>query len=239
MTDDDLTTGRPECGEDVAAYALGALDATEAVAFERHLESCAACRDELLAFRHVVHALPMSAPEHSASPELRRRVLRAVADEPRRTAAGAPAAHRRSRLQRRLMPRPAAALATVAAGAVLAVVVVAVVLLSSSSPPATRVNDAQVTGHGTAQLRVTGGHGELTLQRFSPPPAGEIYEVWLKRGTAPPSPTTALFSVTADGTGDVVVPGNLRGVSLVMVTPEPAGGTRVPTHPAVLSASLT
>ena len=54
-----------------------------------------------------------------------------------------------------------------------------------------------------------------------------------------PSPTMALFSVTAAGDGQVDVPGSLHGVSLVMVTPEPAGGTKVPTHAPVISASLT
>ena len=73
----------------------------------------------------------------------------------------------------------------------------------------------------------------------SPPPAGQIYEVWIKRPNQSPSPTSALFSVTTNGDGDVDVPGSLRGVDEVMVTPEPAGGTTVPTHPAVIQADLT
>ncbi len=55
----------------------------------------------------------------------------------------------------------------------------------------------------------------------------------------PPAPTSALFSVTADGDGNVGVPGNLSGVRFVMVTPEPVGGSRVPTHPAVVRAQLS
>ena len=98
---------------------------------------------------------------------------------------------------------------------------------------------AKVTGQGTAQLRIARGKAELVVHHFSPPPAGKIYEVWLQRGKASPSPTMALFSVTAAGDGQVDVPGSLHGVSLVMVTPEPAGGTKVPTHPPVISASLT
>lgn len=236
MTDENRTPDAHECGDEVAAYALGALDPSEVAAFERHLESCTVCRDELLAFRQVVQTLPMGAPEHRAPPELRRRVLDAVANEPRVAPDAAGSAAPRPSRRRWLVPRPAAALAGALA---VAAVALAVVLLSSPSTPATRVIDAQVTGHGTAQLRLTGDRGELILQHFPPPPAGEVYEVWLKRGKRPPSPTTALFSVTADGDGVVAVPGNLRGVSLVMVTPEPAGGTRAPTNPAVLSASLT
>ena len=37
---------------------------------------------------------------------------------------------------------------------------------------------------------------------------------------------------------DVDVPGNLHGVTHVMVTREPAGGTQKPTHPPVIRAYL-
>jgi hypothetical protein len=79
----------------------------------------------------------------------------------------------------------------------------------------------------------------LVVHHFSPPPAGQIYEVWLKHANRAPSPTSALFSVTAKGDGDIDVPGNLHGVAQVMVTAEPAGGSRVPTHPAVILANLS
>ena len=236
MNDRDRTPQNRECGGDVAAYALGALDAAEADAFLRHLDTCSVCRDELASFQEVVTALPMSAPRHRASPELKRRVLRAIDDEP--VPAGAPrrAARGRVRVSRWAVPRSALAFSTALAILVLAFVAVS---LTSSSGPGTRVIDAKVTGQGTAQLRIGRGQAELVVHHFSPPPAGQIYQVWLQRGQASPSPTTALFSVTAAGDGQVDVPGSLHGVSLVMVTPEPAGGTKVPTHPPVISASLT
>jgi hypothetical protein len=237
MTDRDRIETNRDCGEDVAAYALGALDPTEAEAFRGHLETCVVCRDELTAFQQVVDVLPMSVPAHPAPRGLRRRVLRAVANEPR-LAAGS---ERRadgptSWLSRRLVPRPALAF-----GAALAIAVVAFagVELSSSSSPASRVINAQVTGHGTAELRLTSGHADLVLHHFSPPPAGKIYEVWLKRANRPPSPAGALFSVTAQGDGDIDVPGDLHGVAQVIVTPEPAGGSPMPTHAAVILADLT
>jgi hypothetical protein len=236
MSDEDRIVEERDCGSDVAAFALGALEPAEADAFRRHMESCAVCRDELVAFQAVVDALPMTAPLHQAPPDLRRRVMDAVESEPRARRDGAPAPRPRSRLADWLTPRPALAFGM---AAVLAVAVLAGITLSSSSSPSARVISAQVTGQGTAELRVTGGHGELVLHRFSPPPAGEVYEVWVKRPNHSPSPTSALFSVTTKGDGDVDVPGSLRGVDEVMVTPEPAGGTRVPTHPAVIQADLT
>ena len=65
---------------------------------------------------------------------------------------------------------------------------------------------------------------------------GRIYEVWLKRPGAAPAPTTALFSVPAGGAADIGIPGALGGVSEVLVTEEPAGGSGAPTGPPVLVA---
>lgn len=238
MSDREHDATLRHCGDDVAAYALGALDQAEADAFLRHLETCSICRDELASFEEVVNALPLSSPRHSAPPELKRRVLRTIEREPRgsagRTPAGsAPARGRRARWR---VPRPALALATALA---VAVAVVIGLQTGSSQTGGTRIIHAQVTGQGTADLTLNGGHAQLVVRHFAPPPAGQIYEVWLKRGSGSPIPTSALFSVTAAGEGDVAVPGSLHGVSLVMVTPEPAGGSRVPTHPAVISAKLT
>jgi anti-sigma-K factor RskA len=236
MNDRDRTPQSRECGGDVAAYALGALDPAESDAFVRHLDTCAVCRDELASFQEVVNALPMSAPPHRASPELRRRVLRAMNDEPVRAGAPRRAARGRGRRSRWGLPRPVLAVGTALAVVVLAF---AIISLTSSSGPAPKVIQAKVTGPGTAELRIARGQAELVVHDFSPPPAGKIYQVWLQRGQASPSPTMALFSVTAAGDGQVDVPGSLHGVSHVLVTPEPAGGSKVPTHSPVITASLT
>jgi len=236
VTGPDHTPDIHDCGGDVAAYALGALDRAEAEGFREHLETCIVCRDELAAFQRVVDIIPMAAAQHPAPRPLRRRVLDAVEREPRPQLSGERRARRRPLLAGLSVSRPAFAL-----GAAMAVVVLAVggIVLGSSGTAKTRVYAAQVTGPGSAEVRVTGGQAELIVHHFSPPPAGQIYEVWLGRPNRPPAPTSALFSVTAKGDGDVDVPGNLRGVNQVVVTPEPAGGTRVPTHPAVIRAQLS
>jgi hypothetical protein len=91
---------------------------------------------------------------------------------------------------------------------------------------------------GSAQVRVTNGRAELIVEHFAPPPLGRIYEVWLKRGAAAPTPTPTLFSVTRAGHADVGVAGRLKGVTEVLVTPEPLGGSLVPTHAPVIVARL-
>jgi anti-sigma-K factor RskA len=235
VSDKDSLPGREHCGEDVAAYALGALEPAEAEAFARHLETCAVCRDELEAFQQIVDLLPMTAPSFEASPKLRRRLRRAITDEPHPAAAGASAARRPRRSWRpEWLPRPVLG---VAAG--LAVIAIALVIVLSGGGSNTRVVQAQVTGHGSASLKISGHHGELIVQHFAAPPSGKIYEVWLVHGKRAPQPTSALFDVNADGNTAVDVPGSLEGVSQVLVTPEPAGGSKVPTHTPVIAAQLS
>jgi hypothetical protein len=85
-----------------------------------------------------------------------------------------------------------------------------------------------------ALLRRLGPRAELIVSGMSEPPPGEVYELWLERTGRVPSPTDALFTVTNAGAGTVEVPGGLRGVSSVMVTREPRGGSATPSSPAVL-----
>lgn len=223
-------------GDDVAAYALGALDPGEAAAFRAHLETCVVCREELATFQQVVDVLPMSAPQHRASRRLRRHVIataRAEANAPVHGGRPWPS----TLLGRASVPR--AALAFGAAVALVAIVLAGVQLTSSSTNKA-HIYRAQVIGSaGSAEVTVSAGHAQLIVHRMPAPPAGKIYEVWLVRGTTAPAPTSALFGVTANGDGDVDVPGNLKGITEVLVTPEPAGGSQTPTHAPVIRAVLS
>ena len=47
-----------------------------------------------------------------------------------------------------------------------------------------------------------------------------------------------LFSVTHSGAGSVGVPGSLSGVSKVLVTDEPLGGSLKPTRTPIIVASV-
>jgi anti-sigma factor RsiW len=218
--------GTHDCGGDAAAYVLGALDAEEVDAFRRHLDECVVCRDEVASFQQTVDALPMAAPQLAAPRGVRRRVLAEVrADARRRNIAERP--------RRWSLPRPAIAIGALAA---LALAAFGGVELTSNGASSTRIIDASL---GHAQLRVSGGHAELVVHDLKQPAPGRIYEVWLKRGSAAPSPTRALFGVTRAGDGDVDVPGNLHGVTTVMVTQEPAAGSPAPTTPPVIVTNLT
>jgi anti-sigma-K factor RskA len=205
------------CGLDAAPYVLGALEPSEARAFARHLDECAVCRDEVVTLAPVLEALPASAPAQPVPRALRRRVRRAVRAEPKRRARHRPVAPRTGWL----------ALAAAVAAAVI-------VQLGSGRPPE-RVIPATV---GQAELRAAGGHGELVVDRLPALPADRTYELWLvsRHGHAVPS---TLFGVTARGTADLGVPGDLHGITRLLVTVEPRAGSLVPTTPAVIQLPLT
>lgn len=216
------------CGADAAAYALGALEAAEAEAFRRHMAECVVCRDEVEAFRHTVDLLPLAAAQQSVPRGLKRRVMHAVRHD-----GDAPPARATSR---RLTLRPVIA----GAAALLVVAAIAIgVALGTSSPAGRHTISAQVIGPGSARMTIApDGRAELIVRNLPQPSAGDIYEVWLKRGDHSPAPTRALFGVTTAGAGDVGIPGDVRGVSEVLVTQEPAGGSRVPTHAPVIVVRL-
>jgi len=233
------------CGGNAAPYVLGALTDEEHEAFRRHLESCWVCREE-------VAALPAAAPQLSAPPQLKRRLMSSVRDDARRRAAHgedqltedgqgqsrAPARDRRPEAlaRMRLRWRPNLAVATLAA----AVIALAVIALTPSGGGGTRVSRATVLPHGaSASLSVSDGHAQLNIAGMPQSAPGRVYEVWLKRSASGQAlPTDTLFTVAADGAASVGVPGSVNGVTEIMVTSEPLGGSRVPTLPALIVARV-
>jgi anti-sigma factor RsiW len=223
------------CGHDAAAYVLGALDPGEVQVFRRHLEGCAVCREEVAALGAVVQALPMAAPQLAVNRALRRRVLADVRSAKRTAAREARERRRRPRA------RPASMRIALAGAAVLAVVaaIVAGVGLFSEGSGRGRLVRASVTWpSASAVVRLQGRRVELIVRRMPAPPAGDVYEVWLKRAGGAPIATLALFGVTSSGAADVGVPGDLRGVREVLVTPERVGGSLRPTHAPVIVARI-
>jgi anti-sigma-K factor RskA len=79
----------------------------------------------------------------------------------------------------------------------------------------------------------------LIVHHLPQPPSGRVYEVWLKRAGQAPAPTSALFTVSRGGEGEILVPGSLHAVNQLMVTQEPRGGSAVPTGAPVIVARLS
>jgi anti-sigma-K factor RskA len=225
---------------DAGAYVLGALDEHEIEPFREHMAACAVCREEVGQLQEVTDSLAIAVPRAQAPPEVRARLMAVVGGEAELLRAAGHEADRpvraRPRWRWRLFPALAATCALVAG------VLIGTLVLNTGSGQQTRVIQAQVlppAGHdATATLHKVGSRVELRVMGMPTPALGRIYEVWLKDGSQAPRPTDALFSVTGRGNGTVGVPGDLRGVSKVMVTEEPIGGSLKPTRNPVIVASV-
>jgi len=217
--------------DDIGAYLLSALEPAEQAAFEGHLATCPECRAEVEELRVAADALPRSVEPFAAPPSLKRSLMAAVREDAR------PA---RRPLFERLFGgiRPQFALAGAAAILFVAVLVgtqvggggngkrvVAAVVDRSRVPDAT----ATLTlGKGAGQLRVTG---------MPHPRAGQVYEIWLKRGDqVQPGP---LFNTDRSGNGTGAIPDDLGGVDAVLVTREKTGGAMKPSEAPIISARIS
>ena len=182
-----------------------------------------------------MQALPMAAVQQPVPRGLKRRVMREVKRQPK------PSRVRQPRMGWRLSTVRLTPRTALAGFGVLAVVAAAgITALEVPGSGAGRLITAQVSGiSGSAQLKLVDNHGELVVRHLTRPGAGKVYEVWVKTATGAAVPASVLFGVSADGDADVSLPRSLSGISTVMVTPEPLGGTPVPTHTPVITAQLS
>ena len=188
---------RPDgCGENAAPYVLGAL--TD----EEHEASgapgvCAVCREEVAALQVVADALPAAAPQLSAPPELKRRVMASVREDAR-SARGAPSRRGRDPPSR---SRAAALAAALASGARAAVRAAWRAGGDRARAPAAggaaHARDSRAGDPG-ARERVAERRRRARAaehRRHAADGRGRVYEVWVKR-SGRPQPTDALFTVT-------------------------------------------
>jgi hypothetical protein len=231
--------------ESVGAYVLGALPEDEHVAFAGHLPACDVCAREVAELQVVADALALGVPQVVPARDLKDRIIAVVRSEAELLAASGPQADRPPPPIRRrwwrgsvLAVRPLAA--AVAAAALVAVGVAGGVALSGGGgggrtiPAQVRIDSAP---SARASLVVADGATHLRVRNMPPPPPGKVYEVWLQRGSAAPTPTSTLFSVDRAGRADVGVPNASQGFDQVLVTAEPAGGSLVPTSAPIIVAS--
>lgn len=226
--------------DDLAAYALGALDPGEAEALEAHLSACQGCRDYLRALWPAVDALAASVPQVEPPPALRERLVATVRAEAERIAAAEreraePARPRRTGW-RGLIARPATALVAVG---ILAGAAIGYVIHGGGSPSRSvvpvRPTAAAPPGSIAASLSRVDGQAMLRVRRMPPLRPGRVYETWAERdGVMRPEST---FVLGQDGTATAALP-NLGGATAVLVTEEPRGGSDHPTSAPLMRAAL-
>jgi anti-sigma factor RsiW len=234
--------------DDAGSYVLHALPDDEHERFEAHLATCPDCRREVADLQVAADTLPLAAVQVGPPPELRDRIMTIVrseaellaaagarADEPAAApAAKPPRTRRRWSLSLRPLPAAMAASALVAAG------VIGGIVLTGADHTKTVTGTVQIASAPAARasLQLSDDATKLEVRRMPAPPAGKVYQVWLKRPNQDPAPTTALFRTDRRGSADVEIQrGRLKGVDQVLVTAEPDGGSMQPTSAPVIVAS--
>jgi hypothetical protein len=229
--------------DEVGAYLLDALPEPERQAFERHLQDCAACREEVERLRPAADALPRSVEPLAPPPRLKASLMEAVRAE----AATAPVPRRtRPSLRERLggigSLRPT--LAWASASFLLAVGLLTGYgvseLLSGDATRTVAASADRARAPGAAGTLSMAGDGEdgaiLRVQGLRDPGRGRVFQAWIERdGVVVPEPT---FEVGPGGSGAVAVPEDMRGARAVMVTREPRGGSRKPSESPILTVRL-
>lgn len=231
-------------------YAIDALETeAERRRFERHLQRCRSCSDEVRGLRETATRLGFAAARRPP-PTLRPRVMSAVA-----TASQLPVVRHHARPRPRtlpLLPR----LSTLAAGAAVAVALVLGAALAVAQHRLDQVRtsdqaiaavlaapDAQVltsstSAGGTTTLVVSAARRQMivTAAGLPAPPSGKVYQLWLigppqtrSAGLLPAGQSARPLPVLASG----LATGDEFGMTV-----EPVGGTAQPTTTPIVVIKL-
>lgn len=223
--------------EDLAAYALEALEPGEATAFERHLAGCERCQAELRWLAPAVQSLPESVERQEPPRRLRENLMAEVRADARRAEGGSAVRERRALLPEWLRGG-GLRLATGFAVVLLAVAAVAGYEIGKGGGEggAQTVFSHQPGGLTVAMVR-EGDGGTLKLAGVPQLPPGKVLEAWVRReGEVEPVP--ALFVPDREGRASTMI-ADMNGVDTVMVTEEPQGGSQQPTSEPIATMSVS
>jgi anti-sigma-K factor RskA len=157
-----------------AGYVLNALDPEDRRAFESHLDGCAQCREEVATLGEATTGLALAVEGPSPAPDLRARLLESARSE-RETVVPL--------RRRRWTPAWTAA---AAAAACLAIGLGVWATLGGSN--GSRAREPQTLalpgGRGSLEIGRT-GKATLVVDRIAAAPSGQLYEIWVIRGSTP------------------------------------------------------
>ena len=234
--------------EDLAGYALGALEGPEGIRVETHVARCVTCASVLAQYRAIVSTLPIGLDPVAPPPEAWA-AIRAEARR-RRLPVGQGAGSRvRPNWRRAMWP----VLTTLVASLLVWNVVLQRELTRRAPGPApgpevealSRRPGRLVVLAGTGQpgasarlfVAVDGG-GHLAISGLTPLPRGRTYQLWFIR-TGASAATGGTFRVDARGLAwaKADVPASLDEVRAIAVTEEPVPGSVSPTGQHILEAT--
>ena len=228
---------------------LGVLDAEEARQLERHADDCDRCKNELRWLTPAVRALPETVNRETPPPQLRARLMAEVRADAAELAGPEPAAASerggfgawlRGLNVGGLTYKPLAGFAAV----ILIVAAFAGYEVGNSGGGGGATNTQQFSvtppvkepSGVTASVVRHGDRGMIKLTGVRTLPKGRVLEAWVQRGEEI-KPVPALFVPDAKGNATTTI-ADLKGVEKVLVTREPAGGTKAPTSTPIAAVSL-
>ncbi|HEX4751333.1 MAG TPA: anti-sigma factor [Solirubrobacterales bacterium] len=234
---------------EAVAYALGALDPGQIDDFKEHLQRCERCQEELRWLAPAVRALPEAVESRTPPPALKERLMAEVRADVEAEAKRARTEERRERdrsgtgLVEWLRGLHIGGLTwKPLAGMALVVLIVAggigyAVGTDNTGGGGPHTTEIEPGANGIEAKVVTeGNRAEVRLAGVNKLPKGKVLEAWVQRGNAV-EPVPALFVPDHAGNASTTIE-NIKGVSLVMVTKEPAGGTKVPTEEPFVEVPL-
>jgi anti-sigma-K factor RskA len=225
--------------EDLAAYMLGALEPEDVAALEHHAESCERCRSEMRWLEPAVEALPEAVARREPPPQLRAQLMAEVRADARAAGTSRESAGPRARFKAWRQAsgsfawKPLAGLAAVA----LIVAVFAGYEVGNGGGGNGGTPTPIVVTAGNATVVNEDGSGKIHLTDVKSLPPNRVLEAWVRRD-GEVEPVTALFVPDREGDATTML-GNMRGVDLVMVTTEPAGGSQSPTSAPIAEVAIS
>ena len=201
-----------------AAYALNALDPEDRWTYERHLDTCDRCRDDVAALRESAARLAYAAPASQPRPELRERILRAAREE--RPATVTPL------FRRWLFP------ATAVAAAAAACAAIGLGLWANSLRNDVDAQRVVAMQGRPGQLLISGEDASI-VTCVDEAPAGKTYEAWVIEDDVPRP--AGLFR---GGCATVSLTRPVEPGVVVAVTLEAAGGATTPQGDVLMSANV-
>jgi hypothetical protein len=232
--------------EEVAAFALGSLDAAQIEDFRGHLKDCKRCQDELAWLAPAVRALPEAVEQQKAPEGLKVRLMEEVRADVAAEAKQAGAEKRQERTASRKGFRDWVAGLDIAgltwkplAGMAAVVLVVAIgvgYLVGNGGGSDLHTTEVTQPNGIVAKVVNQDGQGELVLAGVDQPKNGKVLEAWVARGESV-EPVKETFSPDGAGNASTEID-DLKGVDAVLVTEEPQGGTKVPTMEPFVNVPL-
>ncbi|MGD0966997.1 MAG: anti-sigma factor [Candidatus Aquilonibacter sp.] len=207
--------------DNVAAFALGSLDAHDVRLVELHMQTCTECRAEYDAMRPVVTAVGTAAgSDASPSPLLKARIMKEV------RAQTVP-------VRRRTFVLPYA----LAAACLLLVAGLGAVVVEQSHTIA-ELAGARRVAFAQGDVLVARDRLYVAVHGLPALPAGKVYQTWtLAKGAKNVTPSVT-FTPDEHGNALVTVPVSAATTVATAISVEPAGGSLEPTTKPIAVVKL-